>query len=72
MRTLVILMFSFIFMAGVVYAAAINYSATLPAATQSTLGANQQLEIQGAATTELRTKLNNMATFQGYSARSGR
>ena len=50
------------------FAASLDFRATLPSATQATLGAGRQLEIQKAAITEIRVKMQNWATFSGYSA----
>ena len=54
------------------FAGSLKFTATLPSATQSTLGANQRLDIEGAAFTEIRTKLQNWATYTGYSAGTAR
>lgn len=51
----------------------LTFNAQLPSATQGTLGVNQQLEIQGAAISEIRTKMNTWAVYTGYSTgRAGR
>lgn len=60
-----------VFFASAVWAASINFSAPLPDASHGA-GINEQLTIQKTAMAELRTKMQNWATFTGYSARSGR
>lgn len=58
---------------GAFAAGGLTFNTTIPGATDSTLGANEILEKQKAAITEIRTKMNTWAVYTGYSTgRAGR
>lgn len=68
MRYLIIAICLMLVVVTLAFADSLSFVKPIPAATQSTWGSNQQLELQGAAITEIRTKMQNWATFSGYSA----
>lgn len=72
MKTPSLLIVMLLGIVGIAAATSLNFSAPLPSATNSTIGMNQQLEIQKAAMQEIRTKMENWAAFTGYSSGSGR
>ena len=72
MNKIVIAIIIVLAVATMAIAANMHFSSTLPGATYGTRGTNEKLELQKAAIEELRTKMNNWATYTGYSTGTNR